>query len=73
MVISVISTLTIFSAVLLFAIGQLGLESSCDDDLIMHNIKKQIPDNLEITSITTQDIHGFGNNSPLDLASSLSI
>ena len=63
MIISVISTLTIFSAVLLFAVGQLGLESSCDDDLIMQNIKKQIPDNLEISSITTQDIHGFGNDS----------
>ena len=68
MVISVFSTLTIFSAVLLFAIGQLGLESSCDDDLIMHNIEKQIPDNLEITSITTQDIHGFGNDSLIVLA-----
>lgn len=68
MVISIISTLTIFSAVLLFAIGQLGIESSCDDDLIMHNIKKQIPDNLEITSITTQDIHGFGNDSLVVLA-----
>lgn len=68
MIISVISTLTIFSAVLLFAVGQLGLESSCDDDLIMQNIKKQIPDNLEISSITTQDIHGFGNDSLVVLA-----
>jgi len=67
-VISVISTLTIFSAVILFAIGQMGLESSCDDDLIMRNIKKQIPDNLTITSITAQDIHGFGNNSLVVLA-----
>jgi len=66
--ISVISTLTIFSAVFLFMIGQAGLESSCDDDLIMCDVKKQIPDNLAITSITIQDIHGFNNDSLVVLA-----
>lgn len=68
-VISVISTLTIFTAFILFLIGKVGLASSSDDDLIMRDIKKQIPDNLMITSITPQDIHGFGNDSLIVLAS----
>lgn len=69
-VVSVISTLAIFSAVLLFFIGKLGLETASDDDLIMRNIKKQVPDNLSISSIITYDIHGFGNESIIVLASS---
>lgn len=69
-VLSVISTLTIFSALLLFCIGRLGLETSSDDDLIMRDIESQISDTLNITSITTTDIHGFGNNSIIVLAAS---
>lgn len=66
--ISVLSTLTVFSAIFLFIIGQVGLGSSCDDDLIMRDIKKQIPNNLKITSMTMQDIHGFNNDSIVVLA-----
>lgn len=66
--ISVISTLTIFSAFILFLFGKMGIETSSDDDLIMRDIKNQISDNLTISSITTVDIHGFGNDSIIVLA-----
>lgn len=67
-VISVISTLTLFSAFFLFLIGKLGIETSGEDDLIMENIRSQVPDNLTITEIILQDIHGFGNDSVVVLA-----
>lgn len=67
-VITVISTLTIFTAILLFAIGKLGIETSSDDDLIMRDIQRQIPKDLTIREIVTHDIHGFGNNSIIVLA-----
>lgn len=70
-IISVISTLSIFTAFLLFAIGKIGLEKSSDDDLIMQSIKKQVPENLEILDISVQDIHGFGNESLIVLATDL--
>jgi len=67
-IISVISTLTIFSAMMLFLIGKMGLETSSDDDLIMRDIKRQMPNNLSIASIRMEDIHGFGNDSIIVLA-----
>lgn len=64
----VISTLTIFTAVVLFIAGKMGLETASDDDLIMRDIRKQIPENLTIADITVEDIHGFGNESLIVLA-----
>jgi hypothetical protein len=61
-IITVLSTLTIFSA-LLFIVGKTGFGVSCDDDLIMKNIQSQVPDNLIISNIYVQDIHGFKNDS----------
>lgn len=67
-VISVLSTLAIFSALLLFLLGRNEISTSCDDDLIMARIKEQIPENLTVTKICMQDIHGFGNESIIVLA-----
>jgi len=67
-IISIISTLAVFSAIILFFVGELGLENSSDDDLIMRDISKQIPNNLAIASISMLDIHGFGNDSIIVLA-----
>lgn len=64
----VISTLTIFTAVVLFIAGKIGLETASDDDLIMRDVRKQIPDNLTIADISVEDIHGFGNESLIVLA-----
>ncbi len=66
--ISVMSTLAIFSAVALFFFGRTLIGDNCDDDLIMTRIKEQIPDNLTISKIYMQDIHGFGNESIIVLA-----
>lgn len=60
--------MTIFSALILFCIGRLGIERTSDDDLIMRNINAQLSDTVKISSITTSDIHGFGNDSIIVLA-----
>lgn len=67
-IISAISTLAILSAVALFFLGRPTIGNNCDDDLIMKRIKAQIPDNLTISKIYMQDIHGFGNESIIVLA-----
>lgn len=69
-IVSVISTLAVFSAFFLFCIGKIGLETRSDDDLIMYSILQQIPETLSISDITTYDIHGFGNESIIVLAES---
>ncbi len=67
-IISVISTLAIFSALVIFLIGKTKLGNVCDDDLTMQRIKKQLPDNLTISDIYMEDIHGLGNDSIIVLA-----
>lgn len=68
-IISIISTLAVFSAVLLYAFGKIGGGALSDDALIMKNIREQMPENLGINSIHMEDIHGFGNESMIVLAS----
>ncbi|MCI8771342.1 MAG: hypothetical protein HFH73_09370 [Lachnospiraceae bacterium] len=67
-IISVMATLTVFSALLLFLLGRSNLGKVCDDDLIMQRIKNQVPSNLQISDIKMEDIHGFGNESIIVLA-----
>lgn len=66
--ISVLSTLAIFSAVVMFLIGKTRLGDACDDDLTMQRIKKKLPDNLTMSKIYMRDIHGLGNDSMIVLA-----
>lgn len=66
--ISVVSTLTVFSALILFVLGKTGMAASCDDDLIMQNIMSQLPSDSEIQDIKMLDIHGFGNQSIIVIA-----
>ena len=61
-IISIFSTLTIFSGLVLFLYGKMVKSNQSDNDLIMTQIKNELDDS-EIYSITTTDIHGFGNNS----------
>lgn len=68
-VISVLSTLTIFTSLVLFLVGRLGFNNICDDDLIMQQIKNQLPDNLTISDIYIENIHGLENESIIVLAS----
>ena len=67
-ILSVLSSLTVLTAFILFAIGALGLVKESDDDLIMESIKRQIPEGLSVVSISTHDLHGFGNDSIIVLA-----
>lgn len=67
--IELLSNLTIFSALVLFLIGKFVVRNICDDDLTMQRIQDQIPDNLSILNIYMEDIHGFGNESIIILAS----
>ncbi len=62
-VISVISTLTIFTGVIYFVSGKVTSNNQSDNDLIMLQIKEEICENQEIINIEAVDIHGFGNNS----------
>lgn len=61
-------SLTIVTGIGIFIIGRIGIGNVSDDDLIMQNIKKQLPENLIISNIYLEDIHGFGNNSIIILA-----
>lgn len=72
-VITVVTTLLAFLGVFLFLCGKLLLGDKCDDDLTMQRIKKQMPTNLTITDIYMEDIHGFGNESLIILASNLDV
>lgn len=67
-IISIVSTLTIFSMLILFIFGKINNKTLSDDYLLMDSIKKQMPDNLIITDIIKEDIHGFGNESMIVLA-----
>ena len=62
------STLTIFSALIFFIIGKTKLGNINDDDLTMHRIRSQLPDNLTISDIHLEDIHSLGNDSMIVLA-----
>ena len=72
-IISFISTLTVLTGVILFLCGKWLFGDVCDDDLTMQRIKKQMPDNLTITDIYMDDIHGFGNESMIILASNFDV
>lgn len=67
-IVSVISTLTIFSALIIFLIGKTRAGKICDDDLTMQRIKSQMPDNLTISDIHIDDIHGLGSDSMIVFA-----
>lgn len=67
-IIEVLSTLTIFSTLIIFVIGKTRFGNVNDDDLTMHRIQSQIPDNLTISDIRLEDIHGLGNDSIIVLA-----
>lgn len=67
-IIDVLSTLTIFSALIFFIIGKTKLGNINDDDLTMHRIRSQLPDNLTISDIHLEDIHSLGNDSMIVLA-----
>lgn len=62
-IISVLSTLSIFAGLLYFAIGHFFKNNLSDNDLIMNQIKDELSVNEEIVTINVNDIHGFGNNS----------
>ncbi len=61
-IISVISTLSIFAGVILFLWGKITRNNLSDNNLVMKQIRKETGE-VFINSITTADIHGFGNNS----------
>lgn len=62
-IISVISTLAIFTGVLYFVIGKVTNNNQSDNDLIMRQIKADTSENQQIVNIEVEDIHGFGNDS----------
>lgn len=62
-IISVISTLTIFTGALYFVIGKVTNNNQSDNDLIMRQIKADISENQQIVNVEVADIHGFGNDS----------
>lgn len=68
-IISVLSTITIFSGLVLFLYGRVVRNNISDNDLIMNQIKDEIG-SYDIFSITTADIHGFGNDSIIITAGS---
>lgn len=67
-VISVISTLTIFSGLILFIYGNIIDSNTSDNNLIMEQIKKETKED-SIISVNTADIYGFGNESIIVTAS----
>lgn len=60
-VISIISSYSIFFGIFLFLIGSVGRLNIVEDDLLLNDIKKQLPKNSKISSVLKDDIHGFGN------------
>ena len=62
-IVSVISTLAIFTGALYFVIGKVTNNNQSDNDLIMKQIKADIGENQQIINIEVADIHGFGNDS----------
>lgn len=62
-IISVISTLAVFTGAMYFVIGKITNNNQSDNDLIMRQIKADIGENQQIINIEVEDIHGFGNDS----------
>lgn len=62
-IIEIFCTLSVLSFVFYFIIGCFSHNNKSDNDLIVEQINKEISKNGEVTSIITDDIHGFGNNS----------
>lgn len=62
-IISVISTLAVFTGTIYFVIGKVTNNNQSDNDLIMRQIKADIGENQQIVNIEVEDIHGFGNDS----------
>ena len=60
-IIEVVYTLSFFSFLLYFVIGCFVHDNQSDNDLIMKQIKEEITEEGEITSIIVDDVHGFGN------------
>ena len=61
-VVSVVSTLTIFSGLIIYIYGHLVKNNQSDNDLIMDQITEEV-NGEDIIGINVADIHGFGNNS----------
>lgn len=61
-VVSVVSTLTIFSGLVIYIYGHLVKNNQSDNDLIMNQITEEV-NGEDIIGINVADIHGFGNNS----------
>lgn len=62
-IVSVISTLAIFSGSIIYIYGMISNNNMSDNDLIMRQINEELENGERIESITTDDIHGFGKNS----------
>lgn len=60
--IEIISTLTIFSGLIIYTYGHIVKNNKSDNDLIMKQIYKEVEKD-GIISISVADIHGFGNDS----------
>lgn len=61
-IISIVSTLLIFSGIIVYIYGHIINDNKSDNNLIMNQIREEIGEDVIIT-IDTVDIHGFGNNS----------
>lgn len=61
-IISILSTLLIFSGIIWYAYGHIVKNNQSDNDLIMDQIKEEIGED-KIIAIDGADIHGFGSNS----------
>lgn len=61
--ISVISTLAIFTSILIYILGKITHYYKTDDDLILDGIEKAIPKNYSVIEMVSADLHGMGNNS----------
>lgn len=61
--VSIISTLTVFSGIFLYIIGNIFNYYKTDDDLILDHIQETLDKDYVINEIVSSDLHGFGNNS----------
>lgn len=67
-VLSIISTLTVFSGIFLYIIGNIFNYYKTDDDLILDCIEKTLDNDYVIEEMVSSDLHGFGNNSIIVVA-----
>lgn len=67
-IVQIISTLSIFSGIAIFIVGKVICVNLTDDDLILNNIKKQVPKEQYLEKMYVDDIHGFGNESIVCIA-----